>query len=94
MYKVYLFRRRCPQTAVHRCIEEFRLESHTLLAPGCSYCWRMLVQEVEEAHSVLEGELAFLGRVLPLEQLELEPDPGKLDVTTLILKEVRSRFIF
>ena len=54
----------------------------------------MLVQEVGEAHSVLEGELAFLGRVLPLEQLELEPDPGKLDVTTLSLKEVLSRFIF
>ena len=27
----------------------------------------VVVQEVEEAHSVLEGELAFRGRVLPLE---------------------------
>ena len=54
----------------------------------------MLVREVGEAHSVLEVELAFLVRVLPLEQLELGPDPGKLHIKTLSSKEVRSRFIF
>ena len=86
MSKVYLFRRRCLQTAVHRSIEELRLESHTLLAPGCSYCWHMLVREVGEAHSVLEAELAFRGRVLPLEQLELERDPGKLDIKNIQFK--------
>ena len=89
-----LFRRRCPQTAVHRCIEELRLESHTLLAPGCSYCWHMLVREVGEAHSVLEGELAFRGRVLPLEQLELERDPGKLDIKNIQFKTSAYIFLF